>query len=151
MLICFFVAPDPTVILSASPNGTIYSGSILLLTCTAQISAEIDTAVVVNITWRKSGVLLANQGRATVVSSTQIGAFVYQSTAEFSPVSQQLDSGLYTCEVMVTPSDPSSFMTSTTSLSSLSVAVHGKRIVFFRILYREIVDQITTNLNLACL
>ena len=93
---------------------------------------------------------MANQGRTTVVSSTQVGAFVYQSTAEFSPVSQQLDSGLYTCEVMVTPSAPSSFMTSTTSLSSLSVAVHGKRIVF-RILYREIVDQITTNLNLACL
>ena len=94
---------------------------------------------------------MANQGRTTVVSSTQVGAFVYQSTAEFSPVSQQLDSGLYTCEVMVTPSDPSSCMTSTTSLSSLSVAVHGKRIVFFRILYREIVDQITTKLNLACL
>lgn len=129
MFPCFFVAPRPTVTLSASPNGTIYSGSILLLTCTAQISAEIDTAVVVNITWRKSGVLLANQGRTTVVSPTQVGAFVYQSTAEFSPVSQQLDSGLYTCEVMVTPSPPSSFVTSATSLSSLSVTVHGKSTV----------------------
>ena len=126
-----FVAPRPTATLSASPNGTIYSGSILLLTCTAQISAEIDTAVVVNITWRKSGVLLANQGRTTVVSPTQVGAFVYQSTAEFSPVSQQLDSGLYTCEVMVTPSPPSSFVTSATSLGSLSVTVHGESTVLW--------------------
>ena len=123
------LAPQPAVTMTASPNVTIYSGSILLLTCTAQIRAEIDTAVAVTITWRKSGTLLANQGRTAIVSATQIRAFFYQSTAEFSPVSQQLDSGMYTCEVIVTPSPPSSFVTSATTLSSLSVTVHGESII----------------------
>ena len=130
------LAPQPAVTMTASPNVTIYSGSILLLTCTAQIRAEIDTAVAVNITWRKSGALLANQGRA-IVSPTQIHAFVYHSTAEFSPVSQQLDSGLYTCEVVVTPSPPSSFVTSATTLSSQSVTVHGESIILQSTLLRD--------------
>ena len=94
--------------------------------CSAELIPEVDAGVSVNSTWRRSGESLSSDGRIAVSVTTQVNALVYQSELQFNTLSQIVDSGEYTCEVVVVPSPPSIFINSGTSSDIASLVIQCK-------------------------
>ena len=84
--------------------GVPFLGNSITLTCAVTLTgvkADIDVGVALN--WRKNGGSLTDTSRITVtpVMSTVFGVLVIGSV-EFMSL-EESDSGLYTCEAVITP------------------------------------------------
>ena len=114
--------PPPSVSVTNSSEN--YAGTNFNFTCTIQLITAVDTPVVINSTWH--GPLGLPTGTRVVASApTGIGAR-YQTILMFRPLNTS-DSGNYTCEVTVSPSPESQFISgSTAGRDTLSVTVQGK-------------------------
>ena len=116
--------PPPSVSVTNS-SGTC-AGTNFNLTCTIEMNRAVDTPVVVNSTWH--GPVVIPTGTRVVVSEPTGNGARYQTILMFRPLNTS-DSGHYTCEVTVSPSPESQFITaSAPGRGSLSVAVQGKRV-----------------------
>ena len=112
--------PPPSV--SVTNSSFTYAGTNFNLTCTIQLNTAVDTPVVVNSTWH-GPVEIPTGTRVTASEPTGTGARYLM----FRPLNTS-DSGHYTCEVTVSPSNESQFITaSTPGNSTLFVTVEGKR------------------------
>ena len=82
-----------------------------------------DTDVTVSSTWRRSGELLGANDRISISNTTQTDTIVYQSELQLSPISLTLDSGVYTCQVVVTadPSTPLVLDATTSGMETITV------------------------------
>ena len=115
--------PPPSVSVTNS-SGT-YAGTNFNLTCTIELNTAVDTPVVVNSTWHGPVVILS--GTRVVASEPTGNGTRYQTTLMFRPLNTS-NSGNYTCEVTVSPSPESQFITASTPGSgTLFVGVEGKR------------------------
>ena len=116
--------PPPSV--SVTNSSSTYAGTNFNLTCTIELNTAVDTPVVINSTWR-GPVVIATGTRVVASAPTGTGAR-YQSILMFRPLNTS-DSGNYTCEVTVSPSPGSQFISgSTAGRGTLSVTVQGERI-----------------------
>ena len=123
MHVLFLAVPPPSVSVTNS-SGT-YAGTNFSLTCTIELNTAVDTPVVVNSTWH--GPVVIPTGTRVNGSEPIDTAARYQTTLMFCPLNTS-DSGHYTCEVTVSPSPESQFITASTAGSgTLFVAVEGKR------------------------
>ena len=114
--------PPPSVSVTNS-SGT-YAGTNFNLTCTIELNTAVDTPVVVNSTWR--GPLGVPAGTHVIASGPTATGARYQTILMFRPLNTS-DSGNYTCEVTVSPSPESQFISgSTAGRGTLSVAVQGE-------------------------
>ena len=115
--------PPPSV--SVTHSSSTYAGTNFNLTCTIELNTAVDTTVVVNSTWH-GPVVIPTGTRVNASEPTSTGAR-YQTTLMFRPLNTS-DSGNYTCEVTVSPSPESQFITgSAPGSGTLFVAVEGKR------------------------
>ena len=113
--------PPPSV--SVTNSSATYAGTNFNLTCTIELNTTVDTPVVVNSTWH-GPVVIPTGTRVTASEPTGTGARYLM----FLPLNTS-DSGNYTCEVTVSPSPESQFITaSAPGRGTLSVAVQGKRV-----------------------
>ena len=112
--------------MSVTNSSGTYAGTNFNLTCTIELNTAVDTPVVVNINWR-GPVMIPNGTRVVASEPTGTGAR-YRTILIFRPLNTS-DSGNYTCEVTVSPSPESQFISgSTAGRDTLSVTVQGERI-----------------------
>ena len=103
-----------------------YAGTNFNLTCTSELNTAVDTPVVINNTWH--GPLGVPAGPRVVASAPTGTGARYQTILMFHPLNTS-DSGNYTCEVTVSPSPESQFISgSTAGRGTLPVTVQGERI-----------------------
>ena len=98
----YLVPPPTAVTVTTSPDGTIFTGSPLTLTCSIELSEAVDIAVTVNTVWSGPSV---TQFTTTTSVATRMTATTYTSTATISSVETR-DSGEYTCRATVSSISP---------------------------------------------
>ena len=114
----YLVPPPTAVTVTASPEGTIFTGSSLTLTCSIELSEAVNIAVTVNTVWNGPP---GTQFTTTTSVATRMTATTYTSTATISSV-ETSDSGEYTCTATVSSTSP--FLTdSELMLSSTNIIV----------------------------
>ena len=134
-----FVTPTvPPPSINVTNSSSTYAGTNFNLTCTIELNTAVDTTVVVNSTWH--GPVVIPTGTRVIASEPTGTGARYQTTLMFHPLNTS-DSGHYTCEVTVSPSPESQFITaSTPGRGSLFVAVEGKKthmlICYYLLTYR---------------
>ena len=119
----FVVPAVPPPFVSVTNSSGTYAGTNFTLTCTIELRTAVDTQVVVNSTWHGPVILAGTR----VVASEPTGTGTrYQTILMFRPLNTS-DSGNYTCEVTVSPSPESQFISGSTAGSdTLSVTVQGE-------------------------
>ena len=122
----FLTVPPPTVSITPNRTGVLYAGTPLTLTCSIQLNPAVDTTVMVTRMWRGPGSqTVSNSSHVTVSNLVERGAFLYETTIQFVPLSTT-DSGNYKCEATVTPDPQSQFVNmSTRGSGTLTVIVKG--------------------------
>ena len=86
-----------------------------------------NSPVTFTLFWRKSGILFSNNTRISVNDVTRSGSHTYFFEVVFSSLSLTLDSGQYTCEVSVSASPPSPYITGSLSAISTTYALTVER------------------------
>ena len=119
----FFTVPTPTVTVFSAPGTTPYADSKFTLHCMIQLNQVIDSPVTFSVSWRKSGVLISNTSRITVYDVAQSGSHTYVSKVVFSTLSMTLDSGHYSCEVSLSASPSSPYLTGSPAATSTSYSL----------------------------
>lgn len=106
-------------------TGTLYAGTDTSLICSAELDPEVDTAVMVMITWTgPEGTTLSSDGRLTVTDTSGSGA-AYERALLLNPLNTS-DSGNYICTTVISPSPPSEFITTSTPSTAIEeIAVQG--------------------------
>ena len=122
----FLTVPQPTVNITLNRTGVLYAGTPLTLTCSIQLNPAVDTTVMVTRMWREpASQTVSNSSHVTVSNLVERGAFLYETTIQFVPLSTT-DSGNYECEATVIPDPQSQFVNmSTTGNDTLTVIVKG--------------------------
>ena len=113
------VPPPTAVTVTASPDGTIFTGSSLTLTCSIELSEAVNIAVTVNTVWSGPP---GTQFTPTTSVATRMTATTYTSTATISSV-ETSDSGEYTCTATVSSTSNSFVLASGGATGSTSVTV----------------------------
>ena len=113
------VPPLTAVTVTASPDGTIFTGSSLTLTCSIELSEAVNIAVTVNTVWSGPP---GTQFTTTTSVASMVTATTYTSTATISSV-ETSDSGEYTCTATVSSTSNSFVLASGGALGSTSVTV----------------------------
>ena len=117
------VLPPTASTVTASPDGTIFTGSSLTLTCSIELSEAVDIAVTVNTVWSGPP---GTQLTTTTSVATMMTATTYTSTATISSV-ETSDSGEYTCTATVSSTSP--FLTDgegTSGMYNVTVGMYGR-------------------------
>ena len=125
--VCSSIAtvPKPDILLLKSDEEH-YAGSSLTLTCKTELRSTVDTGVIVATRWRKGGMDITASDHILVSSTSQTGAWTYESTVSLNPLSQVLHAGLYKCEVSVHSYPPSSFVLLATNSAMQSIDIQSK-------------------------
>ena len=126
MYLWHYAVPSPMVNISRTNDGILYAGSVLILTCSIELSSLTNIDIAVSGTWRRSSEQLSNDDRISISSPTQVGASSYETVLQFNPLSQIQDSGVYTCVVVVAPDPPSEFIEDVTISASESITVQSR-------------------------
>ena len=113
------VPPPTAVTVTASPDGTIFTGSSLTLTCSIELSEAVNIAVTVNTVWSGPS---GTQFTTTTSVASMLTATTYTSTATISSV-ETSDSGEYTCTATVRSTSNSFVLASGGATGSTSVTV----------------------------
>lgn len=101
------LVPRPMIEISTIPeNGPYYAGSTLSLRCSIEVDSALDVPYLVNVEWLKSGTMLRSDGRVSISNVTQQSSRLYLTSVDLSPLSVTLDTGMYTCRVMVDTDPP---------------------------------------------
>ena len=119
MCCCVSSVPAPDVMISVSPNGTVYQGTVLDILCTVSVDSAVDTEVDINITWMRN---LSNFMNSNITNTTK-----FTSTITFSPV-DTTDSAMYTCTASVAPtaSDSHDVIPSGENSHTVDISVESK-------------------------
>ena len=118
--------PTPTVTtITQPPDATMVTGSSITLVCRVDLNEAVDTPVVVETVWRRSGLTLSTDDRIIISDVERTGPFRYESNLTFTTLSTQ-DSGMYNCDVTVNPQPTSPFIIGTTGTATTTLNVTGR-------------------------
>ena len=127
LMICYLIVvlshlvPPPTAVtVTASPDGTILTGSFLTLTCTIELSEAGNITVTVNTVWSGPP---GTQFTTNTSVATRMTGTTYTSTATISSV-ETSDSGEYTCTATVS-STSNSFVLASGGVSGMRTVSVG--------------------------
>ena len=93
-----------------SAISTVFTGSALSLVCNIALSEAVDTDVDILTTWTIGGQVVMSDGRRVLEHTEETSHLMYQTTLSISPLSDTLDSGVFSCSVTVTPSSTSLYI-----------------------------------------
>ena len=140
----YHAVPVPSVSITMSSDNPLYAGSSLTITCITELSASIDTDVIVSALWKKAGDSISSGDRITISQPQLVSSSVYESELTISPLSTTLDSGDYSCEISVHPSPVSPYIAASASASatvSLVVEGNASRVIRSNILIPELMQS----------
>ena len=106
----FSTVPSPITTILGQTNASQLAGSSLELSCIVELVVEVDTGISVIITWKRNDEQINGDPHISVSSAIEVNAFIYQSDLQINTLSQSIDSGNYTCEVIVSSSPPSEYV-----------------------------------------
>lgn len=118
--------PSPLTQVSGLPNGSLYTGTNLTLVCNIEIGEWVDTPVVVIGTWKRGGETLSTDARHHISPIASISSLQYWTSISISPLSSNMDTGHYTCEVIIRPHPPLPSILSSRASTTVEVTVNGK-------------------------
>ena len=119
--------PPPAVQFDlTSPDTISIAGETVTLNCRITLlGGATDSDVVVNSTWTKDGAVFSGvSGCVTLPPQTRVNSTLFIAQLVFSPPSFSMDSGIYTCVVTVTPSQPE-FAIGTMGSGSINLSARG--------------------------
>ena len=119
VVLSHLVPPLTALTVTASPNGTIFTGSSFTLTCSIELSEAVDIAVTVNTVWSGPP---GTQFTTITSVATRMTATTYTSAATIGSVGTS-DSGEYTCTATVSSTSNSFVLASGGATGSTSVTV----------------------------
>ena len=118
--------PTPSVTVTVHPRGPLNAGTTsVTLTCTITLSDDVDTDVMMEVTWFRSGTPLSNTNSRVTISPLAESGKIYTSNLILSPLSTE-DSTDFRCDAVVIPVTLSLVTRSDTSSSTVSVSVESE-------------------------
>lgn len=126
------IVPSVVLTLTHSREGQeLLAGSNLNLTADITVDSNIDTPHIVSAVWHRNGNSLSSDERIDVLDAFSVpGINQYRSQVVFSSLSSTVDSGTYTCTVVVDSELAYPYITSASATSSTPIDVNGEYIVF---------------------
>ena len=83
---------------TVQPSGPLYAGTTsVILTCTITLSGDVDTAVMMNVTWLRSGTSLSNATNRVTISPLAESGRTFTSDLILSPLYPE-DNTTFTCK-----------------------------------------------------
>ena len=118
--------PAPAVSVSLITNGSVYQGTVLVLSCTATVDRAVNTNFTVDITWTSDNDTL-NGTEFVSITETSDSELVFSRVVEFRPVNTT-DSAIYTCTASIAPTatDSDSVLASTSNTDTVNITVEGE-------------------------
>ena len=121
--------PTPSVTVTVHPSGPLYAGTTsVTLTCTITLSDAVDTAVMMEVTWFRSGTLLSNTTSRVTISPLAESGRTFTSNLTLSPLYPE-DNTSFTCKTVGRPKTQQHFITASELAmdnNSLTVMLRGK-------------------------
>ena len=112
--------PQPTVTVDV-PTGPLYAGTNVTLTCNIVLNDQVDSLVIVDVTWSGPGEEITNDTLSGIAESSS----PFQSMLTFAPLNSD-DAGNYTCEATVSPVEAEFITMSLPGSGTGTVIVQGK-------------------------
>ena len=121
--------PDPSVRVSHNGGTTLYTGSVLTLTCEIAvpgIPADMLSNIDVSATWTgAAGNELTSHGRIIVTPAELNSGITYISTVEFDSLTTG-NSGMYTCQANIDPSVSLTFIDASNSAADIILDIQSE-------------------------
>ena len=110
------------------PSGPLYAGTTsVTLTCTITLSDDVDTDVMMEVIWFKSGTLLSDTTSRVTISSLAESGRTFTSNLTLSPLYPE-DNTIFTCKTVRRPKTQQQFLTaSDLAMDSASINVIIRR------------------------
>ena len=119
--------PQPRVEVTAFPGGVLfYAGSELTLRCSIEIDVAVDIPFTVSVTWLKSGSVISSNDRTAISNVTQLSPYIYEGSLVLDPLSSTSDTGIYMCQVAVSPVSAELLVQGVSQAGMETVTVQGK-------------------------
>ena len=119
--------PTPSVTVTVQPSGTLYAGTTsVTLTCTITLSDDVDTDVMMEVTWLRSGTPLSNTTSRVTISPLAESGRIFTNNLTLSPLYPE-DNTTFTCRAVAQPSPRSAFVNSsdeTVSTVNVGIQLH---------------------------
>ena len=128
LIVCmsYFIPPvfTPSVTVSVLPSGPLYAGTTsVTLTCTMTLSDDVDTEIMMNVTWFRSGTPLSNTTSRVTISPLAESGRSFNSNLTLSPLYPE-DNTTFTCKAVALPSPRSAFVIkSEKNMSTVSIVI----------------------------
>ena len=104
----------------AVPTDPLYTGTNVTLTCNIVLNDQVDSPVIVNVTWTGPG----GEITSVILSGIAESPSPFQATLTFAPLISS-DDGNYTCEATVGPDDGDFITMSLPGSGTGTVTVQG--------------------------
>ena len=89
--------PTPSVTVTVQPSGPLYAGTTsVILTCTITLSDDVDTDVMMEVTWFRSETLLSNSTSRVTISPLAESGRIFTNNLTLSPLYPEDDTS-FTC------------------------------------------------------
>ena len=128
LMVCmsYFILPVPTpsVTVTVLPGDSLYAGTTsVTLTCTMTLSDDVDTEVMMEVTWFRSGTPLSNTTSRVTISPLAESGRSFTSNLTLSPLYPE-DNTTFTCKAVALPSPRSAFVIkSEKNMSTVSIVI----------------------------
>ena len=121
--------PTPSVTVTVQSSGPLYAGTTsVTLTCTITLSEDVDTDVMMEVTWLRSGTSLSNTTSQVTISPLAEPGRIFTSNLTLSPLYPE-DNTSFTCMAVGHPKTRQDFITPSEVAmdnNSIEVIIRGK-------------------------
>ena len=112
--------PQPTVTVDV-PTGPLYTGTNVTLTCNIVLNDQVDSPVIVDVTWTGPGREITSDMLSGIAESSS----PFRSMLTFTPLNSD-DAGVHTCEATVRPVEVEFITMSLPGSGTGTVILQGK-------------------------
>ena len=116
----------PRVHIVHTPSTSVYTTTLLNLTCITMLNPEVDTPMTVTHSWRGPSGNISRYGSHPRVYSVTRARQVYRSTILFSSGMRSSDSGTYYCTASTSSTSSSSYIVTSGSVQASTRISVGK-------------------------
>ena len=121
--------PTPSVTVTVHPSGPLYAGTTsVTLTCTITLTDDVDTDVMMEVTWFRSGTPLSDNTSRVTISPLVESVRPFTSDLTLSPLYPE-DNTTFTCMAVGRPKTQQEFITPSEVAmdnNSIEVIIRGK-------------------------
>ena len=118
--------PAPSLDVQVAQPTPYLTGMFATMTCSISVDDSIDIPIDVLVTWERNGQGVNQTSRIILQPPLVLGSNTHEATLQFNTLSS-MDSGLYACASVVSPSVNQNYTSGTTmAMTSYELIVAGK-------------------------